>query len=148
MCVNSGDRVKIVGVTFLWQHNLHKSKIKVTSLKTAKTLVLVYIVINKKLLTNLRRQVFSLRAPTHPAKLTMKITPPAITITREMFKITSYTVSTFTKPVACHLSTNAYNPTPINSPPKSWKDLSNTEMLTTNTNNHNNSKTVIKSRFH
>lgn len=40
-------------------------------------------------LTNLRRHVFSRRAPTHPAKLTTKTTPPAISITKEMFKTTS-----------------------------------------------------------
>lgn len=39
--------------------------------------------------TNFSRHVFSLKAPTHPAKLTMKTTPPIITITRDMFKITS-----------------------------------------------------------
>lgn len=59
------------------------------------------------LLTNFRRQVFSRKAPTQPAKLTIKTTPPAITITKEIFNTTSYTFSTLTDPVACHLSTNA-----------------------------------------
>ena len=83
-----------------------------------------YLCINKlnmiaymTILTNLRRQVFSRNAPTHPAKLTTKTTPPAITITSEILRITSYTFSTLTEPVACHLSTNAYKPTPIRSPP-------------------------------
>lgn len=40
-------------------------------------------------LTNLRRHVFSRRAPTHPAKLTMNTTAPAINITRDIFKTTS-----------------------------------------------------------
>ena len=48
-----------------------------------------YVTNMYELLTNLRRQVFSRSAPTHPAKLTINTTPPAITITREMFRTTS-----------------------------------------------------------
>lgn len=68
-------------------------------------------------LTNLSKHVFSLKAPTHPAKLTINTTPPMITITSDIFNITSYTVSNFTHPVNCHLSTKAYKPIPINKPP-------------------------------
>lgn len=84
------------------------------------TLIKLSNIIHLLILTNLRRQVFSRNAPTHPAKLTTKTTAPAITITSEILRITSYTFSTLTEPVACHLSTNAYKPTPIRSPPNNY----------------------------
>lgn len=61
--------------------------------------------------------MFSRRAPTNPAKLTIKTMAPNIINTNDTLSIISYTVSTFTKPVALYLSQNAYNPIAINNDP-------------------------------
>lgn len=58
----------------------------IASLKCATVCLGRYMLV---LLTNLSRHVFSLNAPTHPAKLTMNTTPPSIAMSKLMFSIRS-----------------------------------------------------------
>lgn len=76
--------------------------------------------------------MFSLRAPMHPAKLTMNTIPPSMMIKNARLNSTSNTFSNLKPSPECHLSRTAYMPTPTSNAPKShtMKLQKNMEYLT------------------
>lgn len=65
---------------------MNTEKNKIDNLIAQTTKKIVHLI---NLLTNFKRHVFSLSAPTQPANDTINTTPPENTITREIFNIMS-----------------------------------------------------------
>ena len=65
--------------------------------------------------------MFSLKAPIHPAKLTMKTTNPMMRSRKPMLKMTSKIVLSLNASPLDHLSMMAYIPTPISNKPINQK---------------------------